>query len=250
MRRASPTATRTSILLLVTLGGWLGCSPEASDKGGGAKDGAVSGTGGSSSPGSGGATGSGGGSGGSSPGTGGSGSGGSSGAGGSGSGGSSSGGSSGGTGGSSGGTGGAGVDSGSGSGGASGGDAGGSPDGGGGGVMTFTQLYTSMLVPGCTGAAAGACHNVARDQYFLFADGMVDRSYMLLVPQAPVVGTIPQRVNTLLSYVTPTNPNNPNSVRMPPQSGPNLGNPPTMKPPLTAAQVAAIRAWAMGGAKK
>jgi hypothetical protein len=86
-----------------------------------------------------------------------------------------------------------------------------------------------------------------RDQYFHFAEGMKDRSYMLLVNATPQVGTIPARVNTLLSYVTPQMAGG--LPRMPPQSGPNLGNPPTMKPPLTAAQIALIRTWAMGGAK-
>ena len=84
-----------------------------------------------------------------------------------------------------------------------------------------------------------------RDQYFLFAAGMKDRSYMLLVNETPRVGTIPGRVNTLLSYVTPQG-NNP--VRMPPQSGENLGNPPVRKPPLTAEQVQTIRTWASSAA--
>ena len=114
--------------------------------------------------------------------------------------------------------------------------------------MTFTKIYTEILVPGCTGPN-GACHSVVRDQNFIFAEGMQARSYMLLVPTAPNVGTIPARVMTLLNYVTPTNAGNPNSVRMPPQSGPNLGNPPTLKPPLTADKVALIRTWAMTGAK-
>ncbi len=122
-----------------------------------------------------------------------------------------------------------------------------SGDGGTTAAPTFTKIYTEILVPGCT--APGACHTTLKDQYFIFAEGMQMRSHMLLVPSAPNVGTIPMRVNTLLSYVTPQNPAMPNVVRMPPQSGPNLGTPPVMKPPLTAAQVAQIRAWAMNGAK-
>ncbi len=110
---------------------------------------------------------------------------------------------------------------------------------------TFTRIFTEILAPGCT-APNNACHSVPRDQYFLFNAGMKDRSYMLLVNEIPRVGTIPGRVNTLLNYVTPQG-NNP--VRMPPQSGENLGNPPVRKPPLTAEQIQTIRTWASSGAR-
>ena len=111
---------------------------------------------------------------------------------------------------------------------------------------TFTRVFTEILNPGCTGPG-NACHSVVRDGYFHFA--MQNRAYELLVPMPARVGTIPARVMVLINYVTPKNANDPNSVQMPPQSGPNLGNPPTRKPPLTAAQVALIRAWALAGAK-
>jgi hypothetical protein len=96
---------------------------------------------------------------------------------------------------------------------------------------------------------AGRCHQVVRDQYSVFNMGEEMRSYMLLVPSTPANGTIPQRVMTLLNYVTPTTAGNPATVRMPPQSGPNLGNPQIKRMPLTADQIAQIRMWAMTGAK-
>jgi hypothetical protein len=110
---------------------------------------------------------------------------------------------------------------------------------------TFTRIYNEILTPGCT-APNNACHSVPRDQYFLFAEGAKDRSYMLLINEMPRMGTIPGRVNTLLSYVTPQNGN---PVRMPPQSGENLGNPPIRKPPLTMEQIQTIRTWASSGAR-
>ena len=129
-------------------------------------------------------------------------------------------------------------------------DGGARPDGGSGSTdaapaaPTFTRIYDEILTPGCT--APNACHSVPRDQYFLFAAGMKDRSYMLLINETPRVGTIPGRLNTLLSYTTPQNGA---PVRMPPQSGPNLGNPPTRKPPLTMEQIQLIRTWALSGAR-
>jgi hypothetical protein len=250
MRKASRSAG-TPILLSVALGGWLACSPTAVDNGT-SSDGTGSG-GRSASGGTGG--GASGGSGGSMTGTGGA-TGGTTGSGGN----SSSGGSGAATGGTTAGggtmgSGGAVADASAASGGATGsggqdaaqaetgGGSGGAP-----GAPTFTKIYTEILVPGCTGPS-GACHSVARDQYFMFAEGQQAKSHMLLVPAAPNAGSIPQRVMTLLNYVTPTNAANPKSVRMPPQSGANLGNPPLLKPPLTSEQIGLIRMWAMSGAK-
>ena len=105
-----------------------------------------------------------------------------------------------------------------------------------------------MFNPTC-GGPTGRCHQVVRDTYFIFDTGMEMRSYMLLVPNTPAQGSIPQRVMTLLNYVTPTTAGNPATVRMPPQSGPNLGNPQIKRMPLTADQIAQIRTWAMTGAK-
>jgi hypothetical protein len=254
---------RTTIVLSVAIGGWLACSPTASENqnnGGGvgmggrnATGGAAGATSGGAGGGSGGVAGNGGavGSGGATSGGGATGSGGATSSGGS---------SGGGAPGGAGGTAGNGTDAGAGAGGAggSGGSTGTARDAASegstgdtvapGGAVTFTKVFTEVLVPGCS-APNGACHSVARDQYFLFAEGQQARSHMLLVPTAATVGTIPSRVNTLLSYASPTMAGNPNSVRMPPQSGANLGNPPVRKPPLTTEQLALIRTWAMTGAK-
>jgi hypothetical protein len=116
------------------------------------------------------------------------------------------------------------------------------------GAASFMALYSQILTPGCTGPN-GACHSVLRHQYFLFAEGEQMKSYMLLVPTAAKAGTVPQRVMSLLSHVTPSKAGDPSSVEMPPQSGPRLGNPPLKKPPLTADQIARLKEWAMGGAK-
>ena len=157
-----------------------------------------------------------------------------------------SGGSTGGSGGATGGTGGS-----AGSGGSSGGDAR-KPEAGGAeagtGAVTFKKLFSDIFLPTC-GGPTGRCHQVVRDNYFLFNMGDEMRSYMLLVPNAPANGTIPQRVMTLLGYVTPTTPGNLATVRMPPQSGANLGNPQIKRMPLTTEQIAQIRTWAMTGAK-
>ena len=114
--------------------------------------------------------------------------------------------------------------------------------------MTFKKLFADVFLPTC-GGPTGRCHQVVRDNYFMFNAGDEMRSYMLLVPSAPANGSIPQRVMTLLNYVTPTTPGNLATVRMPPQSGANLGNPPIKRMPLTADQIAQIRTWAMTGAK-
>jgi hypothetical protein len=113
---------------------------------------------------------------------------------------------------------------------------------------TFATVFTQILSPGCT-APNNACHSVLRSQYFIFAPNAQMRSYMLLVPTPAQAGAIPARVMRLLTHVTPTNPAVPTSVSMPPQSGPRLGNPPVMKPPLTADQLGTLRAWATSGAK-
>ena len=230
--RSLPSRSLFSVLALAL----LACSPEAVDNagkgsGGSGSGGRAGGSGGQASGGSGGAStggtiGAGGGSGGTASGGA---SGASGGAGGSGLGGSTSPGS-----------GGAGA-------GGRGGAGGGAADGGtdsGGTAPTFTKVFSEILMPGCT-APNGACHSTVRDQYFHFADKA--RAYMLLVNNPPAVGTIPPRVNTLLSYVTPQMAGG--APRMPPQSGPNLGNPPVRKPPLTVEQIATIRMWAMSGAK-
>lgn len=247
MRKASPSAAGTTILVSVALGGWLACSPNAVDNGT-PSEGSGAGSGGRSAGGAGGGGGT------TTAGTGGS-SGGATGSGGNtsaGSGGAASGGT---TGGGTAGTSGPMADASAAGGGATGSggrDAAPAETGGAEvsapGASTFTKIYTEILVPGCTGPN-GACHSVARDQYFLFAEGQQAKSHMLLVPAAPNAGSIPQRVTTLLNYVTPTNPANPKSVRMPPQSGSNLGNPPLLKPPLTSEQIGLIRMWAMSGAK-
>jgi hypothetical protein len=114
--------------------------------------------------------------------------------------------------------------------------------------VTFKKLFADMFLPTC-GGPTGRCHQVVRENYFLFNAGDEMRSYMLLVPSAPASGSIPQRVMTLLNYVNPMTAGNPATVRMPPQSGPNLGNPQIKRMPLTAEQIAQIRTWAMTGAK-
>jgi hypothetical protein len=113
---------------------------------------------------------------------------------------------------------------------------------------TYVALFDKVFAPGCT-APNGACHSVMRSQYFIFASGKQMDSYKLLVPTPPKAGTIPQRVMTILSHVTPTKAGDPTTVRMPPQSGKNLGNPPVKLPPLNEEQIGAIKAWAMSGAK-
>ena len=260
MRKRSTLVSFTLCFGLTAGLGLAGCVPAAMDNnnGSGGQGGSSSGTGGSSGRGGSGGS-STGGSGGSSSGTGGSSSGTGGASGGSGGASGGSGGASGGSGGAAGGSGGSAGSGGSGgTGGSAGGtggskadggkpEAGGSPDAGT-GAVTFKKLYAEVFNPTC-GGPTGRCHQVVRDTYFIFDTGMEMRSYMLLVPNAPAQGSIPQRVMTLLNYVTPTTPGNPATVRMPPQSGPNLGNPQIKRMPLTAEQIAQIRTWAMTGAK-
>jgi hypothetical protein len=113
---------------------------------------------------------------------------------------------------------------------------------------TYAAILKQVLAPGCT-APNGACHSVLRHQYFLFAETEQMRSYMLLVPTAAKVGTVPARVMQLITHVIPSDPKNPTSVSMPPQSGDRLGNPPVRKPPLTPEQVKLLQTWAQAGCK-
>jgi len=114
------------------------------------------------------------------------------------------------------------------------------------GATTYAAILKQVLAPGCT-APNGACHSVLRHQYFLFAESEQMRSYMLLVPTAAKVGTVPARVMQLITHVIPSDPKNPTSVSMPPQSGDRLGNPPVRKPPLTPDQVKILQTWAQAG---